>query len=155
MSPRTHGLTGSPEHRCWCGIIARCHGNAPTRGDFHLYQGAGIEVCQRWRASFLNFLADMGTKPTARHSIERKDSRGHYEPDNCVWASPQQQARNTKRNHHITANDKTMTLVEWSILTGIKRGTIATRLKSGWTPEEAINTPTIFVRPPQGEAAAE
>jgi hypothetical protein len=141
-----HGLSGTPEHRSWCGMITRCYGSDPSRGDFHLYQGAGIQVCHRWRESFLNFLADMGKKPTSRHSIERKNSSGNYEPGNCVWATSQQQARNTTRNRWITANGRTLTLVEWSQLTGLKQITIWCRLDTGWSEEKAVNTPVTKTR---------
>lgn len=143
---RKHGLTGIPEHRSWCSMITRCYSNNPSRRDFHLYQGAGIKVCDRWRSDFWNFLADMGRKPTTRHSIERRNSTKDYEPSNCVWASPREQARNTSRNRRITVSGVTRTLVEWSQLTGVKRETISDRLASGWGADRSVNTPTLRQR---------
>lgn len=143
---RKHGLTGTPEHRSWLSMITRCHGSHPSRSDWHLYQGAGITVCDRWRASFAAFLEDMGQKPSPRHSIERIDSAKNYEPSNCIWASPKQQARNTTRNRRITLNNETLTLSAWAERTGLKRETISDRLGRGWTIERALTTPRMANR---------
>lgn len=60
------------------------------------YGGRGIRVCARWRKLFANFIADMGPRPSLRHSIERLDSDGNYTPKNCIWATARRQNRNRK-----------------------------------------------------------
>lgn len=82
------------EYKAWTGMIARCE-NSNTERYPH-YGGRGIEVCKRWRDSYEVFLEDMGRKPSAAHSIDRVDVNGNYEPTNCRWATPSEQARNKR-----------------------------------------------------------
>jgi hypothetical protein len=64
-------------------------------GDHHrLYVLRGITVCERWLHSFENFFADMGKKPSPKHSIDRKNNNGNYEPGNCRWATAKEQRQN-------------------------------------------------------------
>lgn len=87
------------EYKAWCGIRARC-GN-PKDGAFYNYGARGITVCDRWRDSYPNFLADMGRAPSPTHSIDRIDNNGNYEPGNCRWATATEQNRNTRRTIKI------------------------------------------------------
>jgi hypothetical protein len=86
-----HGPTGkaSPTYQSWQSMLTRCR----RRQD---YRKSGIRVCVRWR-SFENFLTDMGERP-AGTTLDRKDNAKGYQPDNCRWATPRDQARNTRRN---------------------------------------------------------
>ncbi len=82
------------EYACWIGMRRRCY--VPTDRSFDLYGGRGITVCDQWRASFANFLADMGPRPSPKHSIDRINNDGNYEPDNCRWATASQQVSNRR-----------------------------------------------------------
>ena len=84
----------TPEFTCWTQIRGRC-GN-PNNKAYKYYGGRGITICERWHSSFENFLSDMGPRPDDKHSIDRIDVNGNYEPDNCRWATKHQQARNTR-----------------------------------------------------------
>jgi hypothetical protein len=75
-------------------MIGRCENSNVER--YPSYGGRGIKVCERWRGSFKNFLADMGRKPTPKHSIDRIDVDGNYEPGNCRWATNSEQQRNKR-----------------------------------------------------------
>lgn len=88
-----HGRCGTPEHRAWKALRGRC--NNPNDPAYANYGGRGIRVCERWN-SFDNFLADMGLKPTPKHSIDRIDNNGNYEPGNCRWATDSQQNKNKR-----------------------------------------------------------
>lgn len=105
----THGQSiGSvtKEYRSWCGMIGRCYNEANQK--WNRYGGRGIIVCERWRLSFENFYADMGPVPSSRHSIDRIDNDGNYEPGNCHWATPRVQAVNRRSTINILYNGEKM-----------------------------------------------
>ena len=139
-----HGLSGRPEFRTWTGMITRC--TNPREKSWPDYGGRGIKVCDRWLNDFAAFYADMGPKPSPGHSIERDDTDGDYEPNNCRWATKVEQMRNTRRNRHLTLNGETKTLTEWASIVGIDRRTIAFRLKAGWSDERALTEPVGFAQ---------
>jgi hypothetical protein len=92
----THGKWNTPEWKAWNNIIQRCtNQNSPA---YRNYGGRGISVCSEWRHSFDKFYTDMGKRPSSKHSIDRIENNGNYEPNNCRWTTEKVQ-QNNKRNN--------------------------------------------------------
>lgn len=140
----THGKTLTPEYSSWRAMIQRCYN--PKNVTWNRYGGRGITVCARWRNSFEAFLSDMGYRPSTRHSIERLDNNGHYDPGNCKWATIKEQARNTSKAIRVEFNGRTQCISEWAEQVGISKRTIWNRLRSGWSVERALTEPVRQVR---------
>jgi len=119
----------------------RCYN--PNTPYYHLYGGRNITVCGRWKDSFVNFLADMGPKPSPEHTIDRIDNDGNYEPDNCRWATKMEQSHNSRKARLITYNGETLCLREWARRLGIGHMALSTRLNRGWSLKKALTTPPI------------
>lgn len=94
---RVHGEApcSTAEYRIWKGMFTRCYN--PKTPNFRHYGGRGITICDRWREDYPAFLADMGRRPSAIHSIDRIDNDGDYEPGNCKWSTPSEQNSNQRR----------------------------------------------------------
>lgn len=91
----THGMSHSVEYRAWMMMRSRCS-NRNIQAWQH-YGARGIKVCPEWEVSFVAFYEYMGPRPSDRHSIDRIDVDGHYEPGNVRWAVPIQQRANQRR----------------------------------------------------------
>lgn len=136
----THGLGKPPEFVVWTDMKARC--NNPKEKSYERYGGRGIKVCGRWNKSFADFYYDMGPRPTPKHSIERIDNNGNYEPNNCKWIIRDRQARNRRNNTFITYQGVTLTIGEWNSALNFPVGTISQRIhKLGWSVDKACSTP--------------
>lgn len=135
-----HGGKGLPEYGIWKGIKQRCYD--PNYPAFHRYGGRGITVCDRWRHDFATFLADMGPRPSKRHSIERKENGGPYSPVNCCWDTRTAQANNRRTNRLLVYRDRPMTLRNALDLAGtpITYASAQKRLKLGWSVRQAVET---------------
>lgn len=133
----THGLSETREYRIWGRMKARC--SNPNLTDYALYGGRGISVCERWRSSFDAFIADMGDSPSGTHSIDRIDGNGNYEPSNCRWATPKEQARHTSRTRYVTLGGVRMSLIEAVEMAGANYSAVQWRLdNTNQTIEEAL-----------------
>lgn len=138
---RTHGKTRSPEWNLWVAMRGRCQ--RPNHGKFGPYGAKGISVCERWN-DFANFLADMGPRPSPKHSLDRyPDQKGNYEPGNVRWATPSEQCQNLSSNLIVTVGERTAPLAAF-FSTGSKHpdyNRALQRIRAGWNAGRAISTP--------------
>lgn len=127
LSRTTHGKSHTAEYKCWSLIRNRCFNSSYQ--EFHLYGGRGVTVCQRWE-SFELFYADMGLRPGASYSIDRfPNPSGNYEPGNCRWATPAEQARNRRSNWLLSLENTVLCAGDVAKLIGIKPATLCSRLR--------------------------
>lgn len=135
---RTHGASGTPTYTSWTAMRSRCR--SVTNDAYTRYGGRGIAVCERWRNSFENFLADMGERPPGTSLDRWPNKNGNYEPGNCRWATPIEQSRNQVTNRLLTFQGESLPISEWAQRAGVKRQTFRNRIDRGWSMERALST---------------
>lgn len=136
---RVYDKAKASEYGIWRAVVQRTQ--RPTTKNKRWY--VGVPLHPTWLDSFEAFYADMGPRPSPMHSIERKDNTKGYTPDNCVWATPKEQANNRATNHVIEYSGQRLTLSQWSAVTGISAPTLLARIdRYGWSIERALSTPT-------------
>lgn len=124
----------TPEWRAWVEMRRRCRS---TRQN---YRKRGITVCERWDASFEDFLRDVGSRPSPEHSLDRINNDGNYEPGNVRWATMIEQNRNRSNTLWFTREGETRTLREWADAAGVPYVKAWNRIKRlGWSLEEALS----------------
>jgi|SRR6185369_5252426 len=123
-----HGMHGTIEYSSWLAMRRRCMNSSDK--DFKNYGARGISVCLAWMESFEQFFKDMGKRP-AKHTIERIDVNGNYEPSNCRWATPKEQGRNKRNNVPIMFRGKRMFIADVAKELGISYGATWQRAKRG------------------------
>jgi hypothetical protein len=140
---KTHGLSGLPEHAAWNSMLDRCRN--PNNKSFPNYGARGIRVCERWQHDFGRFIADMGRRPSPKHTIERIDNDGNYEPGNCQWADRTRQANNRRSNRYVEYKGQSVSLADAVRLAGsvvIPQQARKRISLHGWSIEKAVETPS-------------
>ena len=137
---KTHGMNKTPEHNCYWAMKKRCY--SKSHKSYSDYGGRGIKVCDRWLESFENFYADMGPRPTPKHSLDRIDVNGNYEPSNCRWASESEQCNNRRSTVYVVWNGVKMPFSIACLEANIPYHVVWQRMKK-WntTFEEAVSKP--------------
>jgi hypothetical protein len=110
----------------------------PNSASRQWYSERGITVCDRWKDDFAAFLEDMGPRPSRRHSIDRINVNGNYEPGNCRWADPKEQALNRRGVSFALLKGKKVSIPDFAREMGVKYGSLNWRMKhKGESAEEA------------------
>ena len=125
------------EYRIWKAMKSRCY--SPSNKHSY-YQKDGIEVCDRWKNSYENFIADMGKMPTNDCSIERIDVSKNYCPENCKWIPMKEQPKNRRTSHIYELNGEKKCLRDWARVFGVEYTALRKRIVcKHQTLEFAIN----------------
>jgi len=135
----THGMKHTPEFKAWSHIKQRCYNK--NYCGYKNYGMKGIKMCDSWLNSFETFFADMGKRPSSKHSIDRfPDKAGNYDPDNCRWATMKQQQNNRTNNRIFEYKFETGTISQLVDKYGGSVNKIRLRVRRGWTIERALTT---------------
>lgn len=138
---KRHGGKGTRLYRIWKAMRSRC--NNPNASAYSRYGGRGIKVCKEWDdfTSFRDWAMRNGY--TDELTIDRIDNDGSYNPDNCRWATYEQQANNNPHNKVITVDGITDTVARQSARYGVSQYLVYDRLRLGWDAESALKTPKL------------
>lgn len=129
--------TSHPLYKTWIGMRKRCN---PVTGSKY-YGARGICVCERWERSFQAFIQDMGARPDGL-TLDRIDPNGHYEPNNCRWATAKTQSRNTRREWKEFHRGRMRNVAELCEEYGVSYSIVKKRVKQlGWAIGLALREP--------------
>lgn len=137
-----HGMSGSRLWVIWCGMKSRCYN--PKSVAFSDYGGRGIRVCDSWKSNFLEFYhwaTENGYSELL--TIDRINSDGNYEPENCRWATYEEQENNRRNTVFFTISGIKLSVSEWARITGIPAATLRWRIENGWDEEHLLISPNL------------
>lgn len=131
-----HGMVGTPEYDSWVSMKQRCLN--PNEKRYKDWGGRGIKIHPEWIDSFEAFYSHVGPKPTPKHTIDRIDNDGNYEPGNVKWSTPKEQAE--RRRTPVRSKSEFRKKAEAA---GVKYSTARNRRRWGW-PEDTWFSKTDF-----------
>ena len=139
MPDGNHLRINQPGYLRYRAMLNRCH--LPTDHKYATYGARGIRVCEQWRNSFEQFIADMGEPPEGM-TLDRIDTDGDYTPENCRWATHKEQMANKRNNVRHSYEGRNLMLCEWAEVVGMNLHTLTSRVYNyGWPIEKALTTP--------------
>lgn len=157
VAKRTSRVVVPPDLRstrqCWRAMRYRC--SDPKEKYYH---GRGVTVCERWQKSFTDFIADVGPRPSPKHSIDRYPNRnGNYEPGNVRWATMSEQNYNRRPRvprTFLEYNGESLSYPELMRRTGLSLSTLRHRIREGWSAERIMTQPGRVTRKAAAKRAA-
>lgn len=140
FTSKTHGKRYTRLYCIYIHMKERCYNQ--NEKNYNDYGGRGITVCDEWQEFIPFYEWAMNNGYADNLTLDRIDVNGNYEPSNCRWATPKEQANNRRTNRLITYNGETHNIAEWAKIKKIKYGTLQSRItKRKWNIEKALNTP--------------
>lgn len=141
----THGVYYNELRGKYKCIKSRCYD--PNNEYYNDYGGRGITMCDRWLGDkgLDNFYNDMldGFQPGL--TIDRINVNGPYSPENCRWATREEQNYNKRSNVYVDYYGKKICLAElakhFAKTDGVNASVLSHRLRHGYTIDEALSKP--------------
>lgn len=129
-------------HQIWSNMKTRC--NNPNFQFYEDYGGRGIKVCKEWKDSFVTFYDwALNNGYSNELTLDRINVNNNYEPNNCRWATKQEQANNRRDNRFLTYNNETLSIGQWAKKVGLSWDILDWRLRNVWTLEQSLFTPKM------------
>lgn len=138
--PERHGMTGKPEYLAWHNMLARCY--LKTYRQYDDWGGRGITVCNEWRNSFTAFYEYIGPRPSPKHSLDRIDNDGNYEPGNVHWTT--RSAQQVNRRTQSQASWSSHYVAKARIAAGLSREKFAQQTRLSFSAVKRIETKDKF-----------
>lgn len=134
-----HGAVGTRLYSVYTGMLKRCRQKS-TNG-YERYGGRGISVCEEWKGEhgfehFRDWANANGYSD--KLTLDRIDTNGNYEPNNCRWATIEEQCNNRRNNAFVEFDGERLTLSQWSRRLGVPKATLESRYKKGWDAEKIL-----------------
>lgn len=140
-----HGMWKSKEYQCWAAMKQRCLN--PNVTHYANYGGRGITIHPAWVSSFETFLSDVGHAPSPKHSLDRIDVDGNYEPDNVRWATPKVQSNNRRDTLSTEFRGVDTPLADIARIADIPYHQVFQRYQRGLRGEELITRQKVGRKP--------
>ena len=138
---RKHSGKGTRLYQIWKSMRERC--NTKTASNYGRYGGRGVCICNEWNdfSVFQEWAMENGYSDEL--TIDRIDTNGNYEPNNCRWVTYYEQSINKRNTVRYEFNGETLSLSEWSKRIGVKMNVLYARLRRGWSIEKTLSTPLL------------
>lgn len=134
-----HGASGTRLYSIYTGMLKRCR--QPSTNGYERYGGRGISVCDEWKGEhgFERFREwAMSHGYTDNLTLDRIDTNGNYEPDNCKWSTIEEQCNNRRNNIWLEYNGERHTMAQWARILNVPVATIKARKDKGWCAKDIL-----------------
>ena len=97
-------------------------------------------VCESWKASFQDFLEDVGSAPGVDYSLVRPDQSKEFSVENIMWVPRADAPRYIRKNlKKVEVEGRNVPLID--LVPPEKVARICSRLNRGWSAADALEKP--------------